>query len=66
MNAIRDHHDWHRSSYCTGAAATCVEVAMDGSNVLVRDSKQVGGPVLRFSRAEWLMFVRCVRAGEFS
>ena len=66
MEAIQGSKGWRRSSYCVGAATTCVEVATDATNVLVRDSKEPEGPVLRFSHDEWLMFVRGVVAGEFS
>ncbi|HEY3261084.1 MAG TPA: DUF397 domain-containing protein [Pseudonocardiaceae bacterium] len=66
MTTIRDRHDWYRSSYCTGAAATCVEVAMDEMNVLVRDSKNPNGPVLRFSHEEWQAFLHGVLDGEFN
>jgi hypothetical protein len=66
MDGMWDGPGWHRSSYCTGADATCVEVSMDATNVLVRDSKEAAGPVLRFARDEWLAFVKGVLAGEFS
>lgn len=56
---------WRRSSACTGADSTCVEVAVRAGDVAVRDSKDPGGPELRFSPAEWGAFVRGVRAGEF-
>jgi hypothetical protein len=43
-----------------------VEVASDGQNILVRDSKAVGkGPILSFTLAEWSAFLSGVRAGEF-
>jgi Domain of unknown function (DUF397) len=57
--------DWCRSSYCP-TDTQCVEVAVDGPDVLVRDSKNPAGPVLRFSLDEWQVFVRGVLAGEFS
>jgi hypothetical protein len=56
---------WRRSSYCSGAASTCVEMASDGQVVAIRDSKVPGGPVFRFTVEEWRAFVRGVRAGEF-
>jgi hypothetical protein len=33
--------------------------------VAVRNSRQVDGPTLCFTTAEWLAFLRGVRAGEF-
>jgi hypothetical protein len=56
---------WRRSSYCSGAASTCVEVAIGAQMVTVRDSKVSASPILRFTLEEWRAFVRGVRAGEF-
>lgn len=44
----------------------CVEVSLHDDAVLVRDSKDTEGPVLRFTRAEWSAFLSGVRAGEFT
>ncbi|MGA5303418.1 DUF397 domain-containing protein [Nucisporomicrobium flavum] len=44
----------------------CVEVATNLAGVVaVRDSKDVAGPVLLFSDAEWTAFVGGVRDGDF-
>ncbi|WP_372443612.1 DUF397 domain-containing protein [Nucisporomicrobium flavum] len=44
----------------------CVEVATNlPGSVAVRDSKDVAGPVLLFSDAEWTAFVGGVRDGDF-
>ena len=69
---------WRRSSFSTGAEATCGEVtfgdpadpadgdpAPDAPTVLVRHSQDPGGPVLRFTFPEWRAFLRGVGAGEF-
>jgi hypothetical protein len=64
-----DHHDpdltqWHKSS--VSGVSECVEMALLGADgVLVRDSKEPGGPVLAFTAAEWRAFVEGVRLGEF-
>lgn len=55
--------DWQRSSRCGNT--TCVEVAMDGDTVRVRDSKHPDRQPLTFTAAEWADFVAGVRAGEF-
>lgn len=56
--------DWRKSSR-SGGTGQCVEVAFDGDVVLVRDSKDRGGPVLRFTSVEWEAFVGGVEDGEF-
>ncbi|MGW2253312.1 DUF397 domain-containing protein [Kitasatospora sp. NPDC001660] len=56
---------WRKSTHSGGSDA-CVEVADGLGGVLpVRDSKDPGGPVLRFRSRAWRDFVTAVRAGEF-
>ena len=55
---------WRKSTR-SGAAGHCVEVADAPATVLVRDSKDVTGPVLTFDRPAWAGFIAGVRAGEF-
>ena len=55
---------WQRSTHC--ANSSCVEVALLGSQVAVRDSKEQEGPVLIFTKAEWTAFLRGARDGEFN
>jgi hypothetical protein len=52
---------WQRSTYC--ANSSCVEVALLGGQVAVRDSKDREGPVLLFTREEWMTFVKRTRDG---
>jgi hypothetical protein len=54
---------WRIASYCDSNG--CVAVAKVNDEILLRDSKAPDGPVLRFSRAEWSVFLAGVRAGEF-
>lgn len=58
--------EWRTSSYCSGANSSCVAVTASGDIVAVRDTKDPGGPVLRFTVAEWRAFVLGVQAGEFN
>ncbi|GAA2707130.1 DUF397 domain-containing protein [Actinoplanes palleronii] len=51
----RDDLVWRTSSKSGGGA--CVEVALDGNHVHVRDSKDPGGPVLTFDRPVWRAFI---------
>ena len=49
----------------SGAANNCVEIARTPDSVRVRDSKNPGGPILAFTRAEWAAFLDGARNGEF-
>ncbi len=49
---------WRKSSYSGNGGADCVEVGApaEADRVLVRDTKDRGGPVLRFSPSAWRRF----------
>lgn len=53
---------WITSSF--SGEGGCVQVKLR-SGVLVRDSKDSIGPVLRFTDREWIAFLEGVRSGEF-
>jgi Domain of unknown function (DUF397) len=55
--------DWRKSSLSNSVG--CLEYAIDGDSVLIRDSKHRGGPVLSFSPLEWGDFVNGARRGDF-
>ena len=55
--------DWRKSSYTTSNGGNCVEVAHRGSRVLVRDTKDRTGPMLRFAPDAWCTFAERVKAG---
>jgi hypothetical protein len=57
---------WRKSSYSGANGGNCVEVApnLPGA-VVVRDSKDRTGPVLKFSPEDWDAFSARVRDGEF-
>ena len=55
-----------RKSRRSAQGVDCVEVADNLDDVVaVRDSKDPGGPVLVFTRAEWAAFLAGVKDGEF-
>ncbi len=54
---------WRKSSL--SGTGNCVEVAVEGGRVLVRDSEDPTGPRLNFTAAQWDCFIAGVRAGEF-
>lgn len=55
---------WRKSSFSSNGS-DCVEIAVIGGNIAVRDSKRRSGPVLVFWRSEWEAFVNGARKGEF-
>lgn len=57
---------WRKSTY-SGNQGGCVEVAfLDGGQVAVRDTKQLGqGPTLIFMPHEWDAFLQGAQDGEF-
>lgn len=56
-------HTWRKSSYSDDG--NCVEIADTHEPVLVRDSKNSAGPMLRFHPEQWRAFTKAVRDGEF-
>jgi predicted secreted Zn-dependent protease len=54
---------WRKSGYCNNSA--CVEIAYTKDYVLIRDSKDLSGPILRFNLREWNAFIAGVQHGEF-
>jgi hypothetical protein len=62
MTETPQHLAWTRSTFCSDG--TCVEVAHDQGDVLVRNSQQPDG-VVRFTASEWEAFKRGVLGGEF-
>jgi hypothetical protein len=62
MAAADDDYSWRRA--CS-SATNCVEVDAAMVQVAVRDSKDPGGPVLRFPRGVWRAFVEGVKAGDY-
>jgi hypothetical protein len=52
---------WRKSSYSGGQGGNCIEVADHDGRVLVRDSKDGQGAILRFSPDTWLRFAEQVK-----
>jgi len=58
------HAIWRKSSYSSSTGQNCVEVATNlPGMVAIRDSKNPDDPRLLIPAAEWLAFVRGLRAG---
>jgi hypothetical protein len=45
--------NWRKSSYSSSNSGNCMEVADNDSRVIVRDTKDRTGPVLRFTPNAW-------------
>lgn len=52
---------WRTSSYSGGSGGDCVEVRDDTGRVLVRDTKDLTGPVLPFTPQAWQRFADLVK-----
>ena len=52
--------NWRKSSYSGSNGGECVEVATTGT-VLVRDTADRSGPVLRFTAEAWRAFTAAIR-----
>lgn len=61
--AVDDASLWRRSTYC--ADSTCVEIAVAGDEMFMRDSKNKSQPFIRFDQTAWQQFVQGINNGEF-
>jgi hypothetical protein len=55
---MTDNRKWIKSSYSGAQGGNCIEVAGDESRVLVRDTKDSQGPILRFTADAWKAFAK--------
>ena len=55
---------WRKSSISSNDGS-CVEVRRAATSIEVRDTKDRGGPMLRFDEDAWSAFLAGVRGGEF-
>jgi hypothetical protein len=53
--------NWRKSSYSGNGGANCVEVGDDTRRVLVRDTQDRTGPVLRVTPDAWRRFAEAVK-----
>lgn len=57
--------EWKRSSRCSADSPQCVEVAIDGDVIYMRDSNAADVTYLAFTGEEWATFLIGAKAGEF-
>lgn len=56
---------WIKST-ASNATGQCVETAsIKEGEILVRNSRDPEGPILAFTKAEWIAFIAGAKAGEF-
>jgi hypothetical protein len=53
--------NWRKSSYSGNGGGECVEIGASPGAVVVRDTTDRSGPVLRFSPAAWSRFADQVK-----
>jgi hypothetical protein len=58
---MTDNRKWIKSSYSGAQGGNCIEVADHESAVLVRDTKDSQGPMLRFTPDAWRKFADRVK-----
>jgi predicted secreted Zn-dependent protease len=65
MDGTRGNNNltWHTALSCDGGA--CVQVAADRDIILIRNSRQPGGPLLEYTPQEWHEFVSGIKKGDF-
>ena len=56
-----DALNWRKASYSASNGGGCVEVADQAHRVLVRDTTDRSGPVLRFTPGAWQRFADRVK-----
>ncbi|MEU9172207.1 DUF397 domain-containing protein [Streptomyces sp. NPDC048420] len=59
--SIASKPQWFKSSHSGGSGTECVECARTSSGALVRDSKNVSGPVVIVREQAWHAFTRSLR-----
>jgi hypothetical protein len=54
--------NWRKSSYSGQSGGNCIEVAGSGNRVLVRDTNDRSGAMLRLTPDAWRKFAKHVKA----
>jgi hypothetical protein len=54
---MTSNDNWRKSSYSGGEGGNCVELADREGRVMIRDTQDRSGPVLKVSAQAWCEFV---------
>jgi hypothetical protein len=57
-----DSVEWRKARRSMGNG-NCVEIASSGAEIMIRDSKNPAGPVLKYADSAWMTFVASARSG---
>jgi hypothetical protein len=55
----RNELTWRKSSWSSGGS--CVEIAEDGTEIVIRHSQHPDGPILRIDRSVFSDFIACIK-----
>ncbi len=59
---MTDNLKWTKSSYSGAQGGNCIEAAGHDSRVIVRDTKDRTGPILRFTPDAWRRFAKQLKS----
>lgn len=59
---MTDNLKWTKSSYSGAQGGNCIEVGGHDSRVIVRDTKDITGPTLKFSADAWRQLVKQLKS----
>ena len=54
-----------RKARCSANNGACVEAALSNGRILIRDSKDPGGPILGYRSSAWRIFTSEARIGHY-
>jgi hypothetical protein len=64
VNAAGESFQWRKALRSIGNG-NCVEVASRNTRIVVRDSKDLNGPMLTYDTESWRVFTAQARQGRF-
>ena len=59
---MEDIMNWRKSSYSSSNGGECIEIADHDSRILIRDTKDSQGPILRFTADAWKAFAKKLKS----
>jgi hypothetical protein len=53
-------YQWRKSAYSSNGGANCVEVGQSDDKILIRDTKNRNGAILKMSAKKWAEFLASI------